>query len=131
MIEQLSRMETNLQELRGRMARLERGQGDLGVKIHFTGAMVTAALKEARLGNPEESSPLPGADLPVPPELEAACAADPKGELQRVVLDVYGREVVYRVRPGSNASRVWRGICGDVARNAMRRSDAHQADNRA
>lgn len=102
-------------DLDERVAHLERQHDDLVRTVDMAVAVVTALVEDLRSSNGD----VLGMPLPRPPELDAACAADGP---QTVVLDVYDRQVVQRVEPGSDPDQLWRDICASVTRHAVRRS---------
>jgi hypothetical protein len=86
---------------------------ELAATVRVAAATVTKMV--ADLASDPPRPPSPGAPLPRPATLDAACAAaaDRDGP-QSVRVEVYGRVVTQYVAPRTDPARAWRDLCATI-----------------
>lgn len=96
--------------LRGQDGRLD----ELASTVRVAAATVTKMVADLAEEEPTRP-PTPGAPLPRPAALDAACeaAADENGP-RIVQVEVYGRTVTQQVGPSSDPAQVWNDLCSTI-----------------
>ncbi|MEV0660171.1 hypothetical protein ACIBI3_02140 [Actinomadura luteofluorescens] len=102
-----------LAEIRAEHGDHDERLGDLAATVRVAAATVTKMV--ADLASAPPTPPAPGAPLPRPAALDAACAAaaDKDGP-QSVRVEVYGRVVRQYVAPRTDPAQVWTDLCATI-----------------